>query len=130
MTFAVLNKIAALLGQDVARGMAGPRQTIAGDGAILIDQDRLVVLTKGTAAAITMAAPSAADSTAGRRITVTSGSAAAHVVTWPGAIVSDGTTGANTTFTFVAVAGCSFTVVAHATGFWAVESFNLGVFAP
>jgi len=129
MTFDILNQIAAKLGADVAKAMFGPLLTISADGAIPIDQDRVVVCDKaGAAAALTMAAPGAAN--VGRRIAFTTNSAFAHVVTWPAAIVNDGTTGANATFTAVAVAGCSFAVVAISATNWNVESFNLGVFAP
>lgn len=100
--------------------------TITGDGAITIASGR-VILTKGTAAAITIAAPTAAQ--AGTRISITSNSDAAHVVTFTGGTLLDGTTGANTTATFAAFKGASITVVAVGTT-WLVESLNAVTPAP
>lgn len=99
--------------------------TISGDGAITI-QNSIVTLTKGSAAAITLAAPSSQD---GTRITVMSNSDFAHVITVPSAIILDGTTGANTTATFAAFKGASITLVASGVT-WLVESSNLVTCAP
>lgn len=100
--------------------------TITGDGAITIATGR-VVMTKGSAAAITIAAPTAAQ--AGTRISITSNSDFAHVVTFTGGTLLDGTTGANTTATFAAFKGASATVVAVGTT-WLVESLNAVTIAP
>lgn len=99
--------------------------TITGDGAITI-ANGIVTLTKGSAAAITLAAPSSQD---GTRITVQSNSDFAHVITCPSAIILDGTTGANTTATFAAFKGASITLVASGVT-WLVESSNLVTCAP
>ena len=104
-----------------------PFTTISGDGAITI-QSGTVYLTKGSAAAITLAAPGAAG--IGVRITITSGSDFQHVVTFTGTTLQDGTVGANTTWTAAAVQGTSITVVGVTATKWNVESFNLGVIAP
>lgn len=101
--------------------------TIAGDGAITIASGT-VLLTKGSAAAITIAAPGAGG--IGTRITITTGSDFAHVVTFTGGTLWDGTAGANTTWTAAAVQGSSLTVIATTAVKWNVESFNLGTIAP
>ena len=99
--------------------------TIAGDGAITI-QSGTVLLTKATPAAITIAAPTAGQ--AGTRITITSGTDQAHVVTFTGSTLLDGTTGANITATFPAFAGASITVIAALLK-WNVESLQIVVAA-
>lgn len=101
------------------------RQTISSDGAITI-QSGNVVLTKGSAAAITLAAPSSQDDT---EITVMSNSDFAHVITAPSAIILDGTTGANTTATFAAFKGASITFVATGVT-WLTKSINAVTCAP
>lgn len=98
--------------------------TISGDGAITIASG-VVVLTKGSAAAITLAAPSSQN---GTRITVISTTDFAHVITVTGGLW-DGTAGANTTATFSAVRGASCTFVAQGTA-WYVESLNAVTPAP
>lgn len=126
----VLDQIAAKLGRDIMMAMEAPVLTLTGaTGVIPVDRDGVTVLARvGAVIAATMAAPGAAN--IGRRKVVTTNTAFAHTVTWPGAIVNDGTAGANTTFTAVAVPGCSFEVVAIDAAFWNVLSFNLGAFAP
>ena len=99
--------------------------TISGDGAVTIASG-IVQLTKGSAAAITVAAPSSQD---GTRITIVSNSDFAHVVTFTGGTLLDGTTGANTTATFAAFKGASITVIASGAT-WLVESINAVTAAP
>lgn len=84
--------------------------TIVGDGAIDISVDGTVLLTKGSAAAITIAAPGARN--VGRRKTITAGSDFAHVVTFTGSTLRDGTTGTHITWTSAAFRGSSLTVEA------------------
>lgn len=110
------------------RFTAEPMTTISGDGAVDISEDAIVLLTKGSAAAITVAAPSG--SNIGRRIKIITQSDFAHVVTFTGTTLQDGTTGLNTTWTAAAFAGSSITVRAVSATRWAVESFNLGTIAP
>jgi hypothetical protein len=94
--------------------------TIAGDGAITIATG-IVVLTKGSAAAITLAASTAV----GTRITIVAGSAWAHVVTATG-LLDDGITGGSkNTATFGAFVGSAITLIVAQTGKWAVESKNV-----
>lgn len=68
---------------NVSGGAQRPVVVIAGDGAITI-ADSVVILTKGSAAAITLAAPTAVTHD-GMRIDIIAGSAQAHVVTTTGA---------------------------------------------
>jgi hypothetical protein len=100
--------------------------TLTGDGAVTVATGT-TVLTKGSAAAITVAAPTATQ--AGTRITVLSNSDFAHVITFTGGTLLDGTTGANTTATFAAFKGASITAIAVGTT-WLVESFNACTIAP
>lgn len=121
------NAIAAALGQAIAQQFP-VLNTISGDGAIPVDRDGIYLLTKGSAAAITVAAPGAAN--IGRRFTVLTGSDFAHVVTFTGTTLQDGTAGANSTWTATAVQGCALSVIAVSATKWNVESFNLGTIAP
>jgi hypothetical protein len=101
--------------------------TIPGDGALSVDVDGVYLLTKGSAAAITVAAPGAKN--IGRRITILTGSDFAHVVTFTGGTLRDGTTGASTTYTAAAFQGCSLTVQAVSATTWNVVAQNLGAIA-
>lgn len=97
-----------------------PVTTITGDGAITIASG-IVVLTKGSPAAITLAASTAI----GTRITIVAGSAFAHVVTATG-LLDDGITGGSkNTATFAAFVGAAITLIVAQTGKWAVESKNV-----
>jgi len=107
-----------------ARYTADVPTTIAGDAALPIDEDGTFVLTKGSAAAISVAAPT--DQNIGRKITVISNSDFAHVLTFTGTTILDGTTGANLTWTAAAFGGSSLTFRAISATRWAVESMNLG----
>lgn len=83
--------------------------TISGDGAITI-ADGIVKLTKGSAAAITLAAPSAGQE--GTILRIISNSAFAHVITATG-LLDDGVTGGSkNTATFGAFAGASIMLCA------------------
>lgn len=100
--------------------------TISGDGAVAVASG-ITLLTKGSAAAITLAAPGAAG--IGVVLTITTGSNFAHVVTFTGTTLNDGTAGANTTWTAAAVKGSSITVVGTTAAEWNVISFQLGTIA-
>lgn len=105
----------------IPKGRVTPEvTTISGDGAITI-QSGTVFLTKGSAAAITLAAPSSND---GVRICIIGASDFAHVVTFTGTTLLDGTTGANLKSTLTAFAGSGLVVIAKGTN-WYVESNNL-----
>jgi len=99
--------------------------TIAGDGAIPVNVDGVYLLTKGSAAAISLALPGAAN--IGRRITLIGGSDFAHVVTAASTGVHDGTTGGHGTLTSPAFEGGSLTLRAVTAAKWAVEANNLWV---
>jgi hypothetical protein len=101
--------------------------TISGDGAIPVTIDTGYLLTKGSAAAITIAAPG--NKNIGRRIRITTGSDFAHVVTFTGSTLRDGTTGAKITWTAAAFAGSSIEIYAVSATVWNVLSKNLGVVA-
>lgn len=104
-----------------------PFNTYAADGAITVAH-QIAYLTKGSAGAYTIAAPGAAG--IGVPITFTTGTDFAHVVTFTGTTLQDGTAGANSTWTAAAVQGSSLTVVGVTATKWNVVSFNLGTIAP
>lgn len=106
---------------------AGAIITYSTDGAITV-APQTALLTKGTAAAMTLAAPGTAG--IGTTLTITTGSNLAHVVTFTGTTLNDGTAGANSTWTAAAVKGSSITVVGTTATEWNVVSFNLGTIAP
>lgn len=106
----------------VDTGIRGPVTTIIGDGAIVITAGT-IVLTKGSAAAITLGPPSVAQ--VGTEITIYAGSAFAHVVTATG-LIDDGVTGGSkTTATFAAFVGAALTLIAAQAGKWGVKSKNV-----
>lgn len=100
--------------------------TSTADGAIELTSGIHVISKAASAAAMTIAAPGAA----GIRKTITTGTDFAHVVTFTGGTLWDGTATANTTWTSAAVQGSSITIVSISTTKWNVESFNLGTIAP
>jgi len=98
---------------------------IPGDGAIPVDRNGIFLLTKGSAAAITLAVPGAKN--VGRRITITGGSDFAHVVTAASTSAHDGTTGGHGTLTSPAFQGGSLILRAVTAAKWNVEDNNLWV---
>jgi len=102
------------------------QNTYAVDGAVSV-VSQIALLTKGTAGAYTVAAPGTAG--VGARITLMTASDAAHVVTFTGSTLRDGTTGAKVTWTSVAFTGAAITVVGISATLWGVESKNLGTVA-
>lgn len=107
--------------------VVSPFNTYAVDGAVTV-ASQVAYLTKTSAGAYTIAAPGAAG--IGVRITFTTGTDFAHVVTFTGTTLQDGTAGANSTWTAAAVQGSSLAVVGVTATKWNVESFNLGTIAP
>lgn len=100
--------------------------TYAVDGAIsLVAQ--VALLTKGSAGAYTVAAPGNAG--IGVEIILTAGSDFAHVVTFTGSTLKDGTTGAKITWTSAAFIGSSLTIMGVTATQWVVVSKNLGTVA-
>jgi len=109
---------ALIAGQVTASGgVVNPLQVIPGDGAITV-RNGSVVLTKATAANITLAAPTA--SQAGMVIIVLSTSAAAHTITGP-------FNAAGTTATFTAVALNRVTLLAYNLRWWVIDSLNVNI---
>jgi hypothetical protein len=105
-------------------GVTNAQQVISGDGAIVIPDfgHKSVILTKGSAAAITLAAPTTAQN--GVHISVKSTTAFAHVLTVATIGMNDlGASG--DVCTFSAAKGNSLTFEAY-NGDWFVES-NIGV---
>lgn len=93
--------------------------TISGDGAIDISLGDLFLLTKGSAAAITLADPVAADN--GRVICIRSGSAFAHVITLASGI--GGVTSTDDVITFTNRASASITLKVINAKWWVVGSY-------
>jgi hypothetical protein len=94
----------------------------AADGAISIDSHKLHVLTKTSAGAYTLAAPTAAQ--AGQILHIVAGTAFAHVVTATD-LLDDGVTGgAKDTATFGAFVGSAMTLIAYNLK-WIVISKNV-----
>lgn len=112
----------------LARGLGMSLRVAAVDGAIAIDVDATILITKGSAIAATVAAPGA--SGIGRRLRILSGTDFAHVVTFTGGTLWDGTAGANTTATFAAVQGSAIEVVGVTAAKWNVVSLNAVTPAP
>lgn len=112
----------------VARFLPDAPDVIAGDGAINVNGGADgVLLTKGSAAAITIAAPGAKD--VGRIKRITAGSDFAHVVTFTGSTLRNGTAGGKLTWTSAAFRGSSLMIQAVDATTWNVIAFNLGAFA-
>lgn len=87
------------------------------DGAIALTSG-IHTIAKTSAAAMTVAAPSNQD---GERLTLISNTAFAHVITFTGSTLHDGTTGANLTVTMTAFRGSALTFVAVGS-VWLLES--------
>lgn len=101
-------------GLNIKDGGLGAVQSLTGDGAITVANYALVLLSKGSAAAITIVAPTA--TTHDRfEITVVATSAQAHVIT----CATDGfnAKGSSGTLTFGGAKGDSVVLVAH-NGHW------------
>ncbi|HEX7936762.1 MAG TPA: hypothetical protein VF573_27325 [Paraburkholderia sp.] len=104
----------ATIGEDVTFTSAGVAATV---------RDTIYSITKATAAAITLVAPSKAQD--GIELTFTSQTAAAHVITAT-SLLGDGASGSpHTTATFAAFIGASLTLKAQ-NGIWNVVA-NVGV---
>ena len=107
---AAMLAVQARLGVQRVQAVDGAISPVAGS----------VVLTKGSAAAMTLAAPT----TDGDRLVITAGSAFAHVVTATNLIADGVTGGAKDTMTFAAFAGSSIDLLAY-DGEWHVVAKNL-----
>jgi hypothetical protein len=125
MNLSEAQQLAGKVGGPVANNVAPPVTIITGDAALPITRDGCYLLTKGSAAAISLAVPGA--SNIGRRIVVTGGSDFAHVITAASTSVHDGTTGGHGTLTSAAFQGSTLTLRAVTAAKWNVEANNLWV---
>lgn len=94
----------------------GPPSIISADGAVPVVAG-VYVVTKAGVAALTIAAPAAAD--VGTRITLSSATANAHVLTFTGNTLRGGTA-AVATATFAAQIGAGITIECVSVGVWNV----------
>lgn len=115
--------IGGMASQDIAQPAA---VDIPGDGAIDITQSGTVTLSKGSAAAITIAAPGTGNIGVEKKIIANS--AFAHVVTFTGGTLNSGAAG-TATWTAAAHAGSSVWIRAVDATHWSVIAQNLGAFA-
>lgn len=90
-----------------------PTTAYTANGAIALLSGLHVIEKTGSAAAMTVAAPTAAQD--GTELTIIGNTDFAHVITFTGGTLLDGTTGANTTATLAAFKGSGVTVVARGT---------------
>lgn len=93
------------------------RTNYTADGAIALTSG-VHVIAKTSAAAMTVAAPSSVN---GTRLVIVSNSDFAHVITFTGSTLLDGTTGANLTVTMTALKGSCLVVIAEGAT-WLLES--------
>jgi hypothetical protein len=106
------------VGQTAAVAPVPARVTLGANTTLTaadLAQDTTVVITKATAAAITLGAPSKAQD--GLKVTFRSATAAAHTVTYAAGYYGDG--GTSDVATFAALAGASMTLEAQG-GAWGV----------
>lgn len=95
----------------------GVQSTAAASGALPL-QAGTVMVTKAGVAALTLAAPAAAN--VGQRITVISTTANAHTITATGLIEDGVTGGSKTTATFAAFGGASIVLEAYGSKWYVV----------
>jgi len=120
--------LAGAIGGSAAADFVGNPQVLGADGAITLSPEGRVIINKGSAAAITIAAPGA--NMIGKCIDIVTATDFAHVVTFTGTTLMDGTAGLNTTWTATAVSGCGLRIMGVSATRWAVVAFNLGTIAP
>ena len=105
-------------------GVVSPVTTIAGDGAITIAPSAMIKLSKGTAAAITLAAPTTTTHD-GYKVMVFSTTAAAHVIT--GSVDGFNAKGSSGTITFGGAIGDSVSLVAMGGHWYTTSKVNATV---
>ncbi len=125
MTDAEIGSAAALLGAPIVLALALAQVVVPGDLTVDVTRDSSYLLTKGSAAAVTLADPGAAN--IGRRLQFQAGSDFAHVITTTAAL-ANGTAPKNT-WTSAAFIGSTLNLRAVSSTLWAVESNVLGTFA-
>lgn len=96
-----------------------PVTAYTANGAIALTTGLHAIEKTGSAAAMTVAAPTAAQD--GVELTIIGNTDFAHVITFTGGTLLDGTTGANTTATLAAFKGSGVTVVARGST-WLLKS--------
>lgn len=97
--------------QNTAQIAGNPVTIYTADGAIAISGGTAVISKAGSAAAMTLAAPTAAQN--GLRLVIVAGTAFAHVITATG-LIDDGVTGgAKNTCTLGAFVGATATLLAY-----------------
>lgn len=106
----MFNASGELIAND-APALKLPVNNYTADGAIALTSG-IHTIAKTSAAAMTVAAPSNQD---GTELTIVANTDFAHVITFTGSTLLDGTTGANLTVTLAAFKGSSITVVAVGT---------------
>jgi len=124
MNSATLDKLAGLLGGQLARDIAAPVLSLAVNGAIPIDADAFILLTKAGVAAMSIAAPGAAN--IGRILKIYGATADQNVLTFTGGTLRSGAAGV-TTVTGAAAIGSGITVQAVTATTWQLIGNTLAV---
>jgi hypothetical protein len=119
-----LDQLAGLLDSQLARSMAPPVLSLAVNGAIPIDRDLFVLLTKAGVAAMSIAAPGAAN--IGRVLQIYGATADQNVLTFTGGTLRSGAAGV-TTVTGAAAIGSGITVKAVTATTWQLLNNTLAV---
>lgn len=104
-----------------APALRNPVSVYTANGAIALTSG-VHAIEKTSAAAMTVAAPSSQD---GEELTIVANTDFAHVITFTGSTLLDGTTGANLTVTLTAFKGSSITVIARGTKWLLKHSSNV-----
>ena len=117
LTAPVITNATITGGTDASKS---PVTLASADGAITISPG-VVAITKGSAAALTIAAPSTAQN--GTIMTIISSTAFAHVVTFTGSTYVNGASSAFNTITFAAYAGSTVRVIAY-DGKWYQSGYS------
>lgn len=120
------NAAASAATQSAAQVAQMPINIYTADGAISVATQRAVISKAGSAAAMTLAAPTAAQN--GLTIILTSGTAFAHVITATG-LIDDGVTGgAKNSITLGAFVGATATIYAYNLH-WVLQSKTVATVA-
>jgi hypothetical protein len=122
-SFLMFNSAGELVADDYPSfSLRNPQSSYTVDGAIAVTGGTHLI-AKTSAAAMTIAAPTAAD--AGLRLTIQANTDFAHVITFTGSTLLDGTTGANLTVTLTAFKGSCIVIEAVGTKWHLVSSSNV-----
>jgi len=119
------DKLAGILGSgDLAAQIATPVLSLAVNGAIPITRDAFILLTKAGVAAMTVAAPGAAN--IGRVLSIYGATADQNTITFTGGTLRSGAAGV-TTVTGAAAIGSGITVKAVTATTWQLVANTLAV---